>query len=146
MSLVSPDAVVVVVVVAGGGADLSVGTKPWWRTSWSSSASGHCCCLGGEVRWRPDQAKCRITHPAMRVVGPLTVARQSRHLSSSSQSASVKEMDDYNNNIDDGSGGPWPLTTTTMTTTTRQQPHRQGRAAGWDGESANGQCGSDHRQ
>jgi len=48
----SSDAVVLVlvVVVAGGGVGLLVGTKPWWRTSWSSSVSGRCRHLGSKAR------------------------------------------------------------------------------------------------
>ena len=46
-----PYAVVLVfVVIAGSGAGLLAGTKPWRRTSWSSSNSGHCSHLSGEAR------------------------------------------------------------------------------------------------
>jgi hypothetical protein len=54
--------VVVVIVIAGGGAGLLAGTKPWWRTSWSFSASGRRRCLGGEARWRPDKAGPHSLH------------------------------------------------------------------------------------
>ena len=68
---------------------LSAGTKPWRRTSWSSSASGRRRCLGGEERWRPDKAVRRAAHPAMRVVRPPVAAGQSRRLSSSALLVSV---------------------------------------------------------
>ncbi len=46
-----PYAVVLVfVVIAGSGVGLLAGMKPWRRTSWSSSASGHCSRLSGEAR------------------------------------------------------------------------------------------------
>ncbi len=64
-------------------AGLSVGTKPWWSTSWSSSASSHCRRLGGKARWWPDKAVRRTAHPVMRVVRPPAAAGQSHHPSSS---------------------------------------------------------------
>ena len=48
--LFGPDTVILVVVIAGGGAVLLAGTRPWRRTSWSFSASGCCCRLGGEAQ------------------------------------------------------------------------------------------------
>ncbi len=72
------------------------GTKPWRRTCWSSSASGHRRRLGGEARWRPDKALRRAAHPAMQVVRPPAAAGQSRRPSSSPWLASVKDTD-YNN-------------------------------------------------
>jgi hypothetical protein len=74
---------VLVVVVAGSGAGLSASTKPWRRTSWSSSASGHRRRLDGEARWRPDKAVRRAAHPVMRLVRPPAAAGQSRCPSSS---------------------------------------------------------------
>jgi len=85
------DAVVLdlVVVIAGGGAGLLVGMKSWRRTSWSSSASGRRRRLGGEARWRPDEAMRRTTHPVMGVVRPLVAAGQSSRPSSSALPVSI---------------------------------------------------------
>ena len=76
------------------------------ENSWSSSASGRRCHLGGgQARWRPDEH--RATHPEMRVVRPPAATRQPRCPSSSLQSASVEDIDDDNNV--DGSSGLWQL-------------------------------------
>ena len=70
LSLFDPDVVVVVVVVMGGGAGLSAGTKPWQRTSWSSSTSGHRHCLGsvhpsGDYNPPPPPGS-RVARPPLR--------------------------------------------------------------------------------
>jgi len=87
----SLDAVVLIllIVITGSGAGLSAGTKPWRRTSWSSSTSGHRCSLSGEARWQPDEAVRCATHPVMRVVGPPAAAGQSRRPSSSALPVSI---------------------------------------------------------
>jgi len=105
--LFGPDAVIVFVVVTGGGAGLSAGTKPWRRTSWSSSASGRHRCLGGEARWQPHEAVRHTVHPVMRAIRPPAFAGQSRCLSSSPPSASVEDTDDDDDNVNNGGGGLW---------------------------------------
>jgi hypothetical protein len=91
-SLFVPDVVVVIVVIAGGGTGLSVGTKPWWKTSWSSSASSRHRRLSSKLRWQPDKAVRRATHPVMQVVRPPATVGQSHHPSSSPGLASVKDL------------------------------------------------------
>ncbi len=49
----------------------------------------------------------RAAHPVMRLVRPPAAAGQSRRPSSSPRSASVKDMDEDNDNVDDGGGGLW---------------------------------------
>jgi len=105
--LFGPDVVVIFVVVTGSGAGLSAGTKLWRRTSWSSSASGHRCRLGGEGRWRPDEAVRRAAHPVMWALRPPAAAGQSRRPSSSPRSASVEDTDDDDDDVNDGGGGLW---------------------------------------
>ena len=71
------------------GAGLSAGSKPWQRTSWSSSASGRHCCLGGKAQWQPGKAVHRAAHLAMGVVHPPPAARKSCHPSSSALPVSI---------------------------------------------------------
>ena len=99
--------VVVFVVVTGGGAGLMAGTKPWRRTSWSSSASGRCRRLGGKARWRPDKAVRRAAHPVMQALRPPVAAGQLRRPSSSPRLASVEDTDDDDDDIDNDGGGLW---------------------------------------
>jgi hypothetical protein len=107
LSLFVPDAVVVIVGIAGGGAGLSAGTKPWWKTSWSSSASSRHRRLGGKGRWQPDKALPRATHPVMQVVRPPAAAGQSRRPSSSPGSASVEDLDDDDDAVNNGGVSLW---------------------------------------
>ncbi len=81
--------IVVLVIVGGGGAGLSAGTKPWRRTSWSFRASGRRRHLGGEARWRPDEAVRHAAHLAMGLVRPPLPPGQSRRPSSSALPVSV---------------------------------------------------------
>jgi len=125
-SLFGPDAVVVFVVITGGSAGLSAGTKPWRRTSWSSSTSGHRRRLGGEAQWWPDEAVRCAAHLVMRALQPPTAAGQSRRPSSSPRLASIEDTDDDEDNVDDAAaasgnvhGGTPPLSSSSSSLLTK---------------------------